>query len=97
LLSNIYSHVLNKNRARYIKEFNVDTNRPHPLEYKKVARKPRSRKVARKLGLAPTDMFSDVFKRMKHVRYADGFIVRLTCSRAQMLVIKPYIKIFLQN
>jgi hypothetical protein len=42
-------------------------------------------------------MLSDSFKRMKYVRYADDFIVELTCSRAQALVKPPRIKVFLQN
>jgi retron-type reverse transcriptase len=88
LLSNIYLHKLDEHTVRSTKEFNVDTARPHLSEY---------RKAARKLGLTPIDMFSDAFKRMKYVRYVGDFVVGLTCSRAQALVIKPHIKIFLQN
>jgi hypothetical protein len=88
LLLNIYLHVLGEYIARYIKEFNVGIYRPHSSEYKK---------VAQKLGLTLTDTLSDAFKQMKYVRYAGGFIVRLTCSRTQVLVIKLHIKIFLQN
>jgi hypothetical protein len=80
-----------------IKEFNVGTNRPHSLEYRRVARSLKSRKAARKLGLTPTDMLSEKFMRIRYVRYADDFIVGLICSRTKALEIKNHIKMFLKE
>lgn len=97
LLSNIYLNEFDKYMECYIKKFNVEVKRPQNNEYRKIVRKFKSRKVAIQMGLRPTDMLSNSFKRLRYVRYADDFLVGFICDRCEALIIKNHIKNFLRE
>jgi group II intron reverse transcriptase/maturase len=93
LLLNIYLHEFDEYMKLCVKEFNVGTDGPYSVKYRKISQTFKSRKTAKKLSLTS----SKKLLYMKYVRYADDFIVGLICSRAKALEIKNRIKMFLQE
>jgi retron-type reverse transcriptase len=97
LLSNIYLHELDKYLTAYIKELNGVIKYPYSFNYIRFAKKLKNRKADKTLSLTNKNTLSNAFIRMKYVRYADNFIVGVTCSKVKALEIKNHIEMFLKK
>lgn len=97
LLSNVMLHELDIFMRELHKEYNVGDQRPHSKEYRRMSRQNKSRKKARSVGLTPTNMMSDDYRRLAYVRYADDLIVGLATSRNEAFIIKSRIDEFLKT
>lgn len=97
LLSNVYLHELDKFMKELHKEYNIGLQRPASMEYRRIAKRLQSRKKARDLGLRPSEMTSDLFKRLSYVRYADDFLIGLSLSRSESYVVRSRVETFLNG
>jgi hypothetical protein len=95
--SNIYLHELDIYIINSLKLLNSYKGFPYSQKYTKTAHISLNKKTIITLNLTSTNKFSTVFKLIKYVRYADDFLVGLTCSQKEIKIFLSCLNIFLKK